>query len=284
MRGWHIALIIVMVLWGGAPAGAAEAAAVTYHVRPLISLIIDDLGEQTAATQSALALPGRFNCAFLPFGEQVVELASLAHARNKEVMLHLPMEARKRRRLGERALTRDMTADEIRQVVQQGLTLIPHVRGINNHMGSLLTTMPEIMNPLMNTLQQHDGRIFFVDSRTTAYSIADATARQFGVPHLARDVFLDDQRSLPAIAKEFERLLLIARRHGSAVAIGHPYPETLAYLTLALPLLQERGYELVPVSEMLQRRQQQTPPQQTPLLLTAHPAPPRTTPADLSLD
>lgn len=249
---------------------------------PVISVIIDDLGEQLQATRRAIRLPGRIDCSFLPDGRLVTQLAEQAHARGKEVMLHLPMEARETRRLGRVALTHDMDDAGIRATLRRALSLVPHARGINNHMGSLVTEDPAMMASLMHELRLHEG-LFFIDSRTSPHSIAAASARQLGIANGERDIFLDNDRDITAIARQFEKLLRQARRNGSAIAIGHPYPETLAYLEYTLPRLQRRQVELVPVSELLSRNAAHDE-RHSPLILTAHPSLPKTVSTHKALD
>ena len=99
--------------------------------------------------------------------------------------------------------------------------------------------------------QLHHRHLFFVDSRTNAATLAERSARRAGLPAGRRDVFLDNSRELGHINEQFNRLLRLARRRGQAIAIGHPYPETLDYLRQVLPLMEQAGVEVVPVSELL---------------------------------
>src|SRR5690606_23829095 len=108
------------------------------------------------------------------------------------------------------------------------LAAVPHVRGVNNHMGSLITRHPGHMTWLMQDLAR-DG-LFFVDSYTHPQSVALEMAREGGVPAARRDVFLDHVAEPEAIAHQFRRLLARARSDGHAIGIGHPYPATLAFL------------------------------------------------------
>jgi polysaccharide deacetylase 2 family uncharacterized protein YibQ len=129
------------------------------------------------------------------------------------------------------------------------LDAVPHARGVNNHMGSELTEHPLQMGWVMQTLLRRD--LYFVDSRTSAATVAASTAADFSVPHLSRSVFLDNDRDAAAIDHFFRRLLARAEVDGVAVGIGHPYPETAAYLRQAIPRLRCRGVRLALVSEVL---------------------------------
>jgi polysaccharide deacetylase 2 family uncharacterized protein YibQ len=136
------------------------------------------------------------------------------------------------------------------------MAAVPHVRGINNHMGSLLTRHPGAMGWLMEEMQTR-GQLYFLDSFTTHRSVGLIVAREQGIPALKRDVFLDRIATPDAIKREFERLIATARQRGFAVAIGHPHPATLAFLEQRLPGLVDQGVELVSVESLLPYQAQQ---------------------------
>jgi len=222
--------------------------------RPVIAIIIDDLGNKSSDEQ-AVRLPGAIAYAFLPHTPHTNHLAKLAHANNKEVMLHVPMQSmHDDKKLGPGSLTLDMNESDFVKTLQEDLASIPHVQGINNHMGSLLTRHPGHMLWLMQEINRH-GDLFFVDSRTTAKSVARMVATENNVPSLTRDVFLDAENNAAFIEKQFDKLLKIARIHGSALAIGHPYPDTMKVLKKRLQQLESEGIDLVPVSRLLQFKQ-----------------------------
>ena len=137
-------------------------------------------------------------------------------------------------------------------VLDQAVRLVPFATGINNHMGSALTQEPQAMVWLMRSVKRH--KLFFVDSRTTHKSVASEIAVKENIRTASREVFLDNDRSLYGIDKEFRRLLAVAKERKTAIAIGHPYPSTLEYLEHAIPMLQDEGIQLISVSEMLKLR------------------------------
>ncbi|HEY9198758.1 MAG TPA: divergent polysaccharide deacetylase family protein [Gammaproteobacteria bacterium] len=222
---------------------------------PEIAIIIDDLGGRLDAGRQVIDLPGPVACSFLPYGAHTRQLAVQAHSRNKEVMLHLPMETVERGSLDAGGLTLDMSERQLVATVQADLARVPHASGINNHMGSLLTRHPGHMLWLVRALRQ-DPRLFFVDSRTTKYTVARQIAYENSVPSVSRDVFLDDDPTAQAVQREFQRLLGLARRNGSALGIGHPHPATLALLRQELARLPKHGVKLVPVARLVQRQQE----------------------------
>ena len=222
---------------------------------PVISIIIDDMGKTLADGRRALRLPGPVACSFLPRAPHTRGLALEAHAAGKEVMLHQPMDSIDGRRLDAGAVTLNMTHREFASVIETNLADVPYVQGVNNHMGSLLTQHPGDMRWLMQELRRHPS-LFFVDSRTTVDTVARQVAHENGVPTTDRNVFLDDRLDARDINYQFDRLLRLARKYGSAVAIGHPHPQTLAVLEKRLSSLDKTGIRLLPVAEVIRLQQE----------------------------
>ncbi|GAB4350746.1 MAG: divergent polysaccharide deacetylase family protein [Gammaproteobacteria bacterium] len=239
-------LIAALSLW----ASVAQAGTPT----PTIAIVIDDMGDRLRSGMRAVNLDGAVTCAILPGTPYARPLAEAAHGRGKEVMLHLPMEATDDHPLGPGAVTLHMTRNEFVRTVTQDIDSLPYISGINNHMGSLITRHPGHMQWLMELMQSYPD-LFFLDSRTTVKSVAQRIAREFDIPNTRRDVFLDDDPSPEAVARQFERLIEIAKRKGTAVGIGHPHGSTLSLLEQRLPGLTEReGVRLVPVSQIISQQ------------------------------
>ena len=216
---------------------------------PRIAIIIDDLGYKPRADTRAINLPWPVSVAVLPAAPRARSVAASASAGGKDVLLHLPMQARADD-ADQQGLRLDMSRDGVATTLDAALASVPEAIGVNNHRGSLLTEQVQSMQWLMLHLKQR-GSLFFVDSYTSADSVALRTAREVGVPAVKRDVFLDHELTDAGIRREFERLKDIASTHGYAVAIGHPHRLTLDFLEAELPLLAEQGYQLVGISELL---------------------------------
>jgi hypothetical protein len=231
---------------------AAFAAAAAAGGKPArIAIVIDDLGYSRADGERVLRLPAPVACAILPHTPHAEHIAGAAHRAGREVLLHLPMQPHPTEAApGPGLIDETMPPLELSITVETDLDAVPHVSGVNNHMGSLLTTRREAMDTLMQALRRRPA-LFFLDSRTHPQSVAADSARRLGVPTLARDVFLDND--LKNIDREFDRLLQLARRHGSAIAIGHPFPATLEMLERRLPALAAQGVVVVSPSELLSR-------------------------------
>ena len=247
MRAAALASVALLSLAGTSSALGTEASAVPVIA---ISIIIDDLGNNLPQGRRALRLPGPVACAILPYTPYATRLAREAHTSGKEVILHLPMESEDDAELGPGSLTSSMRADDISSTLDRALRTVPYAVGISNHMGSYLTQQPQPMRWLMYALAQRGG-LYYVDSRTTANTVATRIATDLGVPNLERNVFLDEDRGHGAIERQFERLIELAERRGAALAIGHPYPETLAFLEGRLARLRNTYVRLVPPSQLL---------------------------------
>lgn len=245
-------LVLLMLCFGVTLPVAAEEPATA-----VISIIIDDLGYRYRDSLRAVHLPGPVTLSFLPHTPYTVPLAKQGWILNKEIMVHLPMQAINGNRLGPGGLTLDMDQQQFNLTLKQSVAAVPRATGINNHMGSLLTRNPTAMQWLMSGLSQQNA-LYFVDSRTTEQSQALIQAREHGIQHTGRDIFLDHNPDKQAIVAQFTKLIRHAKRHGSALAIGHPRQNTLDVLEAGLPLLAEHGIKLVPVSELIRYRSQRS--------------------------
>ena len=223
-----------------------------------IALVIDDLGRSVADLDTIERLDVPVSYAVLPYEEETEPVVSELHRRNAEVLLHLPMEPANGEDPGPHALRLGMTPEQLRQLTLAALRAVPGAVGVNNHMGSGLSADERSMKTILGVLA---GRgLFFLDSRTSAQSVAYQVAIRAGVPAAERQVFLDSDTQPEAIREQFHRLLGLARTRGAAVAIGHPHPETLAVLAEEVPKARALGYEFVPVSYLLDRPDSQEAP------------------------
>lgn len=224
---------------------------------PSLVIILDDIGNNHTLGKRAVELPGNVTLAFLPhtpFAASLAEHASTqGHKYRKGIMLHAPMANETGAKLGPGGMTEDMSKDVLQATLEDNLSAIPHVRGVNNHMGSLLTQKQDSMNWVMDVIDKHG--LYFVDSLTNPASVAADTAENTGIPSAERDVFLDNNRELSALVKQFQQALNIARKQGYVILIGHPYPETLDFLEAILPTLEAKeNIELLTADDFLARK------------------------------
>lgn len=212
-------------------------------------IIIDDIGNNYKLGNAMVELEGPLTLAFLPHTPHSKSLALKAHQHKKEIILHAPMQNSKSTPLGPGALTEHLSKQEFQQTLNYAIDSIPHVQGINNHMGSALTQNKQAMQWVMETLQNE--HLYFIDSLTSPKSVAYQQAINYQLPALRRHIFLDNDTSKKALTKQWNKALRIAKKNGRAVLIGHPYAESHAFLKQELPKLAGQNIELIPASQLL---------------------------------
>lgn len=213
-----------------------------------LSLIIDDLGQNPDRDSRTLALPGPVTLAIMPDTPHATDFARQAHKAGKTVILHMPMDPA----TGPYAWHPELSLAELESRLNAALLKVPYAAGVNNHMGSRMTAQPVAMGWLMAELQRR--HMFFVDSRTSAKTVAAAQAQKIGLASLSRDVFLDDERTAQAVTRQLQLAIKLAHQQGTAVIIGHPYPVTLDVLERELPKLKAQGVEWIEVRHMISLR------------------------------
>jgi polysaccharide deacetylase 2 family uncharacterized protein YibQ len=219
-----------------------------------IAIVIDDLGREKGAVERLLAFGVPFTYAILPFEPKSVEIARFLESKGAEVMVHLPMEPKGKADPGPGALVHGMSRAELREATAAAIAAVPGATGVNNHMGSAMTTDPDAMRAVFAELAK-DG-LFFLDSRTSSDSVGYDQARERGIATARRDLFLDDTDDRAAIEGELAKLIDLARERGAAIGIAHPRPETFAAFEEVLPELRVQGVEVVPVSFLLERSEE----------------------------
>ena len=173
---------------------------------------------------------------------------------NKEVILHLPMQSIGSASSREpHALDESMDEDQLTNKVHSLLARIPFIRGVNNHMGSHLTEFDFFMRPVMDSIRGYNPQLYFLDSRTTPRSVAYAQALDAGLNSITRDIFLDDKLNLESIRLQYQLWLEKSRQRGSAIAIGHPYKETIQVLRENLSDASQ-NFEFMRISELISER------------------------------
>lgn len=216
---------------------------------PRVAIIIDDLGYDRHLAEKLMDLNAPLTFAILPHSPHQQAVARMAQSRGLEIMLHLPMEPMEYPEIdpGPGTLLASMSPDELLRVLEEDLRAVPQARGVNNHMGSRLTTHSEQLYQVFSLLKRRG--LFFVDSRTTDESVCKPSARLLQIPFTQRDVFLDHVHDPAFIRKQIRELVRIARLKGEAVGIGHPNATTYTVLKEEIPTLRQQ-VDLVPVSRL----------------------------------
>jgi polysaccharide deacetylase 2 family uncharacterized protein YibQ len=221
--------------------------------RPAIAIVLDDVGAAPADVAGAIALPPPVTLSIMTYAPNAPKVAAAAHQAGHEIMVHVPMEPVNRDAdPGPNALLTGLSPEEIQRRLDWGLAQFGGYVGINNHMGSKFTQNAAGMRVVLQALKARG--LLFLDSRTIAGSVGDKLAAEIGVTHVQRDVFLDDVIDEGDIMKELAKTEAIAAKHGFAIAIGHPHPDTVAALRRWIPAAKARGFVLVPLTTIAKKQ------------------------------
>ncbi|MHB1204200.1 MAG: divergent polysaccharide deacetylase family protein [Rhodospirillaceae bacterium] len=236
----------------------AFAVAVAPSDRPVLAIVIDDMGLDRPRALQMIALHGPLTLSLMTYADDLPGLVKQAHDAGHEVMAHLPMEpVNPKENPGRGALLGKMDDDAIRKQIAADLDGWSGYVGVNNHMGSKFTADKAHMAVVMAELKARG--LMWLDSRTIADSAGPGAARAAGVPFITRDIFLDNVETVDAVRVQLELAKATAKSNGTAVAIGHPHDATIAALKEWLPSLQAAGVVLVPATEILRRRSERAP-------------------------
>ncbi|CAA6603388.1 conserved exported hypothetical protein [Rhodospirillaceae bacterium LM-1] len=230
------------------PPGAASG-------KPVIAVVIDDLGLDRRRTARVIDLAAPLTLAFLPYAQELPAQTASGRAKGHELLVHVPMEpvgANYDPGPESNLVKLGLSVEEIRNRLERDLSQFSNFVGVNNHMGSKFTADRAGMRVVLSDLQARG--LLFLDSRTSAQSAGGEVAREIGIPFAERNVFLDNVPSLGAVDAQLSKLEEYARQYGHAIAIGHPHDATIDALAAWLPTLEAKGFVLVPVSAIVKRQ------------------------------
>ncbi len=213
-----------------------------------LAIIIDDMGSSIAEVRSLAAINVPLTFAIIPGLRADKEVAAYAASHNFETMIHVPMQSKgwPTIRLEANGLLVSMAEDDLQEMVSGFISQFPGAVGVNNHMGSEFTEQEDKMVAVLQVLKKKN--LFFIDSVTSPKSVGLRMAQKIGVKSARRNVFLDNEQKRSYILGQLNQAVRLARKNGSAIAICHPHPATIAALSAALPELAGQGVQLVPVS------------------------------------
>lgn len=234
-----------------------------------LAIVIDDFGYRPQTENQVLAMPQAVSVAVLPNATHARDMATKAHNSGHEVLIHLPMAPLSKQPLEKDTLRPEMGSAEIERIISDAVNKVPYAVGLNNHMGSAMTSSLFGMQKVMQALERYN--LYFLDSMTIGNSQSMRAASGTGVKVIKRKVFLDDTQNEGDIRRQFDRAVALARRNGSAIAIGHPHPATVRVLQQALANLPS-DITLVRPSDLLHEPQVDN---STPAKPDAQPQPPR---------
>jgi uncharacterized protein len=238
------------LLFSFIPQGLAESSS----PKNKLALVIDDLGNEMKGTEEMLKLPVKLTVAIMPFMPSTKEDAELAHQYGHEVILHLPMEPKRGKRfwLGPGAITTDLSNDEVRKRVEDAIKDVPHLVGVNHHMGSKVTEDERVMRIVLEVCKENG--LFYLDSMTSSKSVVEKLAKEMNVPYLENDLFFDEVYTTRHISKQANLLTKKIPKDEQLIAIGHvgiTGPKMVTVLKEYIPVYEKRA-KIVPLSDLIE--------------------------------
>ena len=202
-----------------------------------LAIVIDDVGYHSKEDAAIFAMPREISVAIIPAAPYARARNQEAKSQGRDILIHMPMQPVSAVKIEDGGLHLGMSAAQVNDRVNTAKNIVRDAIGMNNHMGSAATADPQLMTYLMTALQEK--HLFFLDSRTIGKSVAGKIAKEQGVRSLDRHIFLDDSNEFADVQRQFKAAIHYARKHGSAIAIGHPRQNTIAVLQAGLRNLPE---------------------------------------------
>ncbi len=194
--------------------------------KPLLAIIIDDVAFLNEV-KKIKALPFKVTPSFFPPTKRHPNTPKFA----KEFdfyMVHLPLEALHYPHPEPQTLMIGDTQSTIDRRIKEIKKWFPKDKFINNHTGSYFSSNYQAMVKLFKALDKNN--LIFVDSRTSAKTVALSVAKKFHKKLLSRDIFIDNVADISYIKNQLKKAVKRAKKRGYALAIGHPHPKTLEAL------------------------------------------------------
>ncbi|MCX7845755.1 MAG: divergent polysaccharide deacetylase family protein [Dictyoglomaceae bacterium] len=223
--------------------------------KPLLAIVVDDLTEKNYWSDRLFSLSYTLNLAIIPTSK-IKDLLEETKKKNWYAIMHLPMESinypRDAKYLVSYPILKGMSKNEIEKIIDKSLKYFEDypVEGINNHMGSKVTSDPETMRNLYEVLKEKG--LFFLDSKTSYESVGRKLAKEVKISFLENDLFLDHENDNEMIRRRFQQSIEIAKRKGKAIVICHIRPKTIEVMEELEKENFFKDVELVKLEDLLQ--------------------------------
>lgn len=222
---------------------------VPLRAKGTVAIVLDDWGYNVNNLPALDEIPYALTIAVLPNLPYSRTVGATLHGRGREIILHCPMEPLQKVPLEKNTILTTMDSSTIKKILDHNISTFPYIRGISNHMGSRATEDNRTMQIIMSELKAK--KLYFLDSFVTARSVAESESFKAGVSFVKRDIFLDNNPDPEYIKQQIYKVLALAQRNGTAVAIGHDRKNTLEVLRQVLPEAAKNGYRFVNLSELV---------------------------------
>lgn len=214
---------------------------------PKVAIVIDDWGYNLNNIDLLHSIDTSLTLAILPNLKYSREITEEAKFKNREIILHMPMEPKRFVRLEKQTLATNMGENEIDSIFYNDLNNTHGIRGVSNHMGSKFTADRGAMTIFLKQLKKKN--LYFLDNVSCDNSVCKTVANNLKVKFAQRDVYLDNFNDTNYIKGQFNQLIEIAKKRGYAVGTGHDRKKTLEVIKGLASALKDK-IKFVLVSEL----------------------------------
>ena len=217
----------------------------TANGRPMVALVIGGLGLNSSVTRQAIeTLPAEITLAFTPYAEGLQGWIDMARAHGHEVLIEAPMEPIDfpDNDPGPLTLMSGGQGPETVKKLEWILSRATGYFGVTNYMGSKFLASDGAYLTFAAAVR---GRgLAFVDDGTAARRAGT------GVVRGSAERVIDDQLNPGAIDQQLLALEAAALQRGQSLGSGFAYPVTLEKVAQWSRGLEQRGFQLAPVSAL----------------------------------
>jgi hypothetical protein len=220
-----------------------------------VALVIDDWGYNLDNLPTLQKIDRPITISILPNLTYSTQIAEEARQRKCEVILHLPLEPHKEQhqnkfRIESGTILCGMPKREVIEQLNRALRSVPYISGVSNHMGSKATEDEKLMKIIFKEIKEKN--LYFLDSLVTNKSICKSLSKKMRLKFAQRDIFLDNEEELEYIKRQLQSLVLLAKKDGSAIGVGHDKEITLNVIKEVISQLEGEGIKFVYLSELVQ--------------------------------
>ena len=202
-------LLVIVLQWILFARRPCKIAPVPLPIKGKIAIVIDDWGYNLNNLPLLDQIRYRFTASVLPNLNYSRTIAEDLHKRGFQIILHLPLEPREKRRLEKNTILTSMDEQNIRNILKQDLANVAYAVGISNHMGSKATENQRVMGIIFKELKREG--LYFMDSLVTPDSVGFDLAHKIQLGFVKRDIFLDNTETPEYIKRQVYKLKTRAR-------------------------------------------------------------------------
>lgn len=252
---YFISFMLVFAFFGLVP--TSYAAAEDIKTAKMV-IVIDDFGSwDQSGVSTMLSIDAPLTCAVMPMVDNSTQNARMVREANKEVILHMPMEAYVHLPdswYGPMMIGNYDSREDVFKKLTTALYSIEGASGFNIHIGSGVCLHEDVVSAIYDWSKEN--KLPFLDSRTHINTICEKVAKDKNIKYLGRDEFLEPEgdRSYNGVVRHLLKGAEIAKEKGYSIVIGHVGvhggENTAKAIKDTLPKLKEMGIEIVTLSNL----------------------------------